>query len=131
MAGAGHWRRDLRASTRAVLASLGDDPRQVAAYLERSGVSATPRDPGDCAIAVFLGAVLATDPCVRSIRVTGTEVVLVPDRRWHRAVAIKLSETLRHFVSLFDAGEFPQLMRTRGLPGRAPSRWDTVSMPCE
>jgi hypothetical protein len=131
MTGAAHWRRDLRASTRAVLASLGDDPRQIAASLEKSGVRATPRDTNDCAIAVFLGAVLATDPCVRSVWVSGHQVVLSPTQRWHRCVTIRLPESLRRFVSLFDRGEFPQLMRTRGHHRCDPSRWDTVSIPGE
>ncbi len=117
MGQATHWRRDVRESTRTVLASLGETSAQIAASLDRSGVRAMPRDPNDCAIAVFLNAVLAVHPDVRAVRVTGTEVTLCPTQWWHAAVRIRLSAPLRHFVSSFDLGTFPQLMRTSEVDG--------------
>jgi hypothetical protein len=107
-------RRDLRENALALLASLGDTTQQIATSLERSGVRATPRNPSDCALAVFLGAVLASDPRIRSVYVTGYVVMLCPAQWWHPDVRITLSAPLRHFVSSFDRGSFPQLMRTSG-----------------
>jgi hypothetical protein len=121
MGQATHWRRDVRESTRTVLASLGETSAQIAASLDRSGVRAMPRDPNDCAIAVFLNAVLAVHPDVRAVRVLGTEVMLCPERWWHPVVRVSLSTPLRHFVSSFDLGSFPQLIRTSEVDGRAAS----------
>jgi hypothetical protein len=109
------WRRDIRARTQAMLATLGETPVQIAASLERSGVRATPRSSGDCAIAVFLNAVLVADPNVEAVRVGGTEIILKPSSRWHRGVRIRLSEPLRDFVCSFDAGKFPELTRAPGV----------------
>jgi hypothetical protein len=108
------WRRELRQNTEAFLESLGETPVQIAANLERSGVRATPRDSGDCAIAVFLHATLATHPTVHAVTVTGTEVILSPTRRRHRVMRVRLSEPLRRFVCSFDYGAFPQLTRAPG-----------------
>ena len=104
-------RRVLRDSTRELLAALGEDPAQVAAYLQESGVRGTLRHRGDCAIAVFLNAVLASDPDVRSVTVTSDEVVLRRPQWWRPGIRVSLPEPLRRFVSLFDAGEFPGLTR--------------------
>ncbi len=112
------------------MVSLGETTQQIATSLERSGVRATPRNPSDCAIAVFLGAVLASDFRVGSVYVTGSKVMLTPAKSWQRLVTIRLSAPLCEFISSFDLDTFPQLMRsttTGGRPmaetlGRAPSK---------
>ncbi len=122
MGQATHRRRDLEERTQAVLASLGETSAQIATSLDRSGVRAMPRDPNDCAIAVFLNAVLAVHPDVRAVRVLGTEVRLCPERWWHPVVRVSLSAPLRHFVSSFDLGTYPQLMRTSEVDDAASCR---------
>ncbi len=105
-------RRDLRENALALMASLGETTQQIATSLQRSGVRATPRNPSDCAIAVFLGAVLASDSRVGSVYVTGSKVMLSPAKSWQRLVTIRLSAPLGDFISSFDLGTFPELTRT-------------------
>jgi hypothetical protein len=104
-------RRQLKSDVRTLLSSLGDSPAQIAARLEAFGVRATARDPRGCAIAVFLNAVLAAEPAVRSIKVTNKRVVVETTGRWSRDARVKLSGALRRFVSAFDESLFPALVR--------------------
>jgi hypothetical protein len=105
---------DASSSPTPLLSSLGDNPGQIASNLEALGVRATPRDPGGCAIAVFLHAVLAGEPAIASIKVTDNKVLLGPARPCARSVGVRLSGPLRRFVSSFDAELFPALVRGEG-----------------
>jgi len=115
-----HWRRELRAETAGVLGSLGGDSPDVARHLRSAGVQGTPGDPRDCAIAVYLSAVVTADPGVRTIKVTTDSVVVSPARRWQLPVVVGLSEALRTFVAGFDRRAYPDLIRSQDEePGRS------------
>ena len=108
-----HWRRELRGHAAGVLGSLGDDPSEVARRLREAGVKGTPGDPRDCAIAVYLSAVVAADASIRAVKVTTDSVVISPAKRWHPPVVVGLSEPLRTFVAGFDRRAYPDLVRGR------------------
>lgn len=108
-----HWRRELRGQTAGVLGSLGGNAPQVARRLQDAGVQGTPGDPRDCAIAVYLSAVVTADPIVRAIKVTTDSVVISPSGRWRPPVVVGLSEALRTFVNGFDRRAYPELVRAR------------------
>lgn len=105
------WRRDLRIQIGQVLSSLGDDPAEVARRLEAAGVRGTPRDPRNCAIAVYLGAVVGADPRVRFLRVMPERVFVVASSWWRPPVIVPLPEALREFIPGFDLHAYPALVR--------------------
>jgi len=119
-----HGRRELRDRVAEMLGTLGDDPEEVSRQLELASVRGTQRDPRDCAIALFLSAVLGADPSVRSLRVFNDRVVILPTRRWLGQVVVRLSEALRLFVAGFDRGRYPQLTRNMHHDTR-------VEVPCD
>lgn len=109
-----HWRRELRGNTAGVLGSLGGEPPEVARRLQSAGVQGTPGDPRDCAIAVYLSAIVTADPAIRAVKVTTDSVVISPARRWQPPIVVGLSEGLRTFVAGFDRRAYPELVRRRG-----------------
>ncbi|MBO0747506.1 MAG: hypothetical protein J2O47_04105 [Acidimicrobiaceae bacterium] len=69
-------------------------------------------NPGDvlqCALAVYLRAVLGADPRVRSVAVTDRWVNVGTAWRTHLVVE---PPAVRTFIHLFDAGRFPELVRS-------------------
>ncbi len=115
-------RRRLRSNVRQMLGGLGDDAAAVAHHLEDAGVRGTPRDVRDCAIAVYLRAVIGADPDVRALDVMADGVVITPPRRWAPAISVGLSPAVRTFVVGFDRNDYPSLVRPRvgGTPARRP-----------
>ena len=61
--------RQLRGQTRALLNSLGICPDDVAESLRAAGVHGIPRNNRSCAVALYLSALMGSDPRVRSIKV--------------------------------------------------------------
>lgn len=110
------WSRSLRGQVQQVLGSLGDHPVQIAQQLEMAGVRGTPSHPEDCAIAVYLSAVIGADPDVHRVKVT-YEHVVISSARWYRPrVTVRLSRPLQSFIASFDRGRYPQLTRAHSGP---------------
>jgi hypothetical protein len=107
--------RELRQHVQELLIGLGNSPTEVAATLRRAGVRALPKDPQDCAIAVYLRAVIGGDRRVRSITVHGSTVkVQLGERtrwRWPNLVSVLLPDPVRKFISAFDQVIYPDLVR--------------------
>jgi hypothetical protein len=101
----------LAGSVRALLETMGGDPGAVARYLRDMGVRGDLRDPSSCAVAAFLSSVVGSDPAVRSIRVSHRNAVVRHASRW-RWTVVPLPPPVRLFVAAFDAGAYPQLVRT-------------------
>ena len=117
------WRRDLRHHTVEMLEALGGDSTGVASRLRELGVRGLPGDPGSCAIAVYLSAVIAADPAVKAVKVMPARVVVNPARRLRPPVVIGLPEPVRTFISAFDRNAMPELVRPRtSSPGPRPSK---------
>ena len=104
-------RRRLRSNVRQMLGGLGDDAAAVARHLGEAGVQGTPRDVRDCAIAVYLRAVIGADPDVRSLDVMADGVVITPPKRWSPSISVGLSPAVRTFVVGFDRHDYPTLVR--------------------
>ena len=110
-------RRRLRSNVRQMLGGLGNDAGEVAMHLEEAGVHGTPRDVRDCAIAVYLRAVVGADPDVRSLDVMADGVVITPPRRWVPSISVGLSPAVRSFVVAFDRNDYPALVRVEAPAG--------------
>jgi hypothetical protein len=108
-----HRRGELRAQVGQVLRSLGDSEQEVAGRLEAAGVRGRPGDPGDCALAVYVSAVVGADPRVRAVRVVPVQVRIKLDRRWRPPLTVPLPKALRRVVLAFDCGRYPTLVRPR------------------
>jgi len=93
----------------AFLVGLGSTGAEIAARLACEGVRGVPGDTDDCAVAVYLHAVLGPDHQVRSVKVTGDAVAVYRWRR--RGIAVHLPEPVRAFIGEFDKGRFPILVR--------------------
>jgi hypothetical protein len=108
-------RLDLCRHTTMLLNGLGRDPAAVAGSLAAAGVQGEPADARQCALAMYLRAVMAADPRVTSVRVFHDRVVVgVPGRRMsRRRVAVAMPPASRAFVSGFDAQRYPMLVRSR------------------
>jgi len=108
--------RDLKRRTNGLLADLGTNAYEVAGALERAGVQGTPRSNRSCAVAVYLTAVMGTEPGVRSVAVGPCSLVVnlvrPRDARPAGRLVVQLPKPVRHFVSGFDAGRFPSVERT-------------------
>lgn len=99
----------LERQVAAFLVGLGSSGVEVAARLAREGVRGVPGDTDDCAVAVYLHAVLGPDDQVRSVKVAGGAVAVSRCRR--RGVSVPLPEPVRAFIGEFDKGRFPTLVR--------------------
>ena len=108
-------RRALRAQAAHVLRSLGGSEHEIAQQLEAAGVRGSPGKATDCALAVYLSAVVAADSRVRAVYV-GPERVFIKGHhpRWWPWIGIPLSKPLRGFVADFDKRVYPALVRPLG-----------------
>lgn len=102
-------RRSLVRQVGSLLDGLGSSGHEVAQTLVAQGVRGNPGDVQQCALAVYLRAVLGPDPRVRSVAVTDRWVNIGTSWRTHLVVE---PPAVRTFIHLFDAGRFPELVRT-------------------
>ena len=107
-----HDRVTLARSTATLLKGLGSDAAGVARTLADAGVQGQPADARQCAMAMYLRAVMAGDPRVSAVRVFHDRVVVAsPGRFRQRRVAVPLPASIRAFVAGFDAQRYPGLVR--------------------
>ncbi|MDA8070550.1 MAG: hypothetical protein M0Z82_02885 [Actinomycetota bacterium] len=104
-------RATVRRQTDELLTALGDTPAQVAASLAGAGVRGVPSNSRDCAVAVYLGAVVAADDRVRGVKVCKSEVLVERTGWWRRSVVVALPTAVRELIAAFDARSYPQLLR--------------------
>lgn len=96
-----------------LLRSLGADAGSVAMSLAAAGVQGQPADARQCALAVYLHAVMDGDPRVATVRVFHDRLVIgSPGRVRQRRVVVALPPAVRGFVAGFDAQRYPVLVRT-------------------
>ena len=95
-----------------LLKTLGADAGSVATSLAAAGVKGQPADARQCALAVYLHAVMDGDPRVASVRVFHDRLVIgSPGRLRQRRVVVSLPAAVRAFVAGFDAQRYPVLVR--------------------
>lgn len=111
-------RRQLKKETHALLAGLGTSPDQVAGSLEAAGVNGVPKNNRSCAIALYLSALMGSDPRVRSIKVGHCslfiELASASGTRPAGRLQVQLPKPVRHFVAAFDAQSYPAITRLAG-----------------
>ncbi len=107
--------RQLKKQTRELLGGLGSCRAEVAGTLRGVGVRAVPKDPRDCAVAIYLGAVLGADTRIKSLAVQSGDVkVLVEEPKWFHlpnVVRVQLPKAVRQFIEAFDQAVYPDLIR--------------------
>lgn len=109
-----HDRVDLGRQTAELVGRLGAEPSSVATALTEAGVNGVPADARQCAMAVYLRAVMQADPRVASVRVFHDRVVVgTPGRFRQHRVVVPLPASVRAFVAGFDAQRYPALVRRR------------------
>jgi hypothetical protein len=104
-------RSTLKKQIAGLLDDLGSDTHEVAGSLQAAGVHGTPRDAQGCAIAVFVGAVVAADARVHNVAVYNACLAIRGPGRWRRPIDVHLPAPVRAFIVAFDAERFPALMR--------------------
>ena len=126
--------RQLKVQTRVLLTGLGACPDEVADSLRAAGVHGIPRSNRSCAIALYLSALMGSDPRVRSIRVGHCSLLIdtvsPPGLRPSGRVQVQLPKPVRQFVAAFDAQTYPAVMREQSQPspsaltGVGVGRWE-------
>ena len=102
-----------------LLRTLGTEAGSVATSLASAGVKGQPADARQCALAVYLHAVLDGDARVANVRVFHDRLVIgSPGRMRQHRVVVPLPPAVRAFVSGFDAQRYPVLVRDDKPPGR-------------
>lgn len=107
-------RATVRRQTEQLLGNLGASPGQVASTLVEGGVRGLPANSRDCAVAVYLGAVIGADSRVRGVKVCKSEVLIERAGWWRRSVVVPLPTSVRQFIAAFDARTYPELLRGDG-----------------
>ena len=108
-------KRELKVHTRDLLLRLGSCDADVATVLHGFGVQAAPKNPQDCAIAVYLKAILGTERRVNSLVVNRKYVMVLLGGlgrfHWHNVVKVQLPQPVCQFIVAFDGGAYPELVR--------------------
>ena len=113
-------RRELRGQVALMLTSLGDGKDEIARQLHAVGVRGTPGSVRECALAVYLSAVVAADPRVQTVLVSRERVFLKLEGQW-RYLGVPLTKPLRGFVADFDQHRYPAVVRPAVVPDRGAS----------
>lgn len=107
--------RQLKRQSRALLSELGSSPDEVSESLKAAGVRGVPRSNRSCAIALYLSALMGSDPRVRTVRVGHCAVLIDmakgPENRPNGRLLVQLPKPVRQFVAAFDALEYPMVVR--------------------
>jgi hypothetical protein len=107
--------RQIKKKTSGLLAELGSTPDEVAATLETTGVQGIPRDNRSCAVALYLSALVGTEPRIRSVTVGHCSLMITlvapVDARPAGRLWVQLPKAVRGFVAAFDARQYPEVTR--------------------
>ena len=124
--------RQLKKKTRGLLAELGSTPDEVAASLQSTGIRGTPKDNRSCAVALYLSALVGTEPRIRSVTVGHCSLMISlitpADARPAGRLCVQLPKPVRGFVAAFDGHQYPEVTREPPAappPGVATSRLTT------
>jgi hypothetical protein len=107
--------RQIKKKTSGLLAQLGDTPDEVAETLRSTGVHGVPKDNQSCAVALYLSALVGSEPRIRSVTVGHCSLMInlvAPvDARPAGRLWIQLPKPVRGFVAAFDARQYPEVTR--------------------
>jgi hypothetical protein len=106
--------RQIKTTTRGLLAHLGDSPDEVAETLRTHGVHGVPRDNRSCAVALYLSVLMGAEPHIRSVTVGKCSLMISlvapADARPAGRLWVQLPKAVRAFVAEFDASHYPEIM---------------------
>ena len=115
----------LKRQTRAILSELGSSPDEVAESLRAAGVHGVPRDNRSCAVALYLTALMGSDPRVRAVNVGHCSLLIdtaaPPEFRPNGRLLVQLPKPVRQFVAAFDARRYPTVTREPAERTQAPT----------
>ena len=116
-------RRELGRQTETLVGALGHEPRAVASALAAAGVRGQPADARQCALAMYVRAVMEGDDRVGMVRVFHDRLMInSPGRFRQNRVTVMLPSAVRSFISGFDAELYPELVRPgEDVAGRVPA----------
>jgi hypothetical protein len=108
-------RRQLTRQIRSLLSDLGSSHQEVAATLLRAGIRAVPKQPDNCAVAMYLGAVLGADSRIQSVTV-GSNCLKAATKQatpfyFYGTMLIPVPKAVGQFIAAFDEGCYPELIR--------------------
>jgi len=107
--------RQIKRKTSGLLAELGSTPDEVARTLESTGVQGVPRDNHSCAVALYLSALVGSEPRIRSVAVGHCSLMITlvapVDARPAGRLRVQLPKAVRGFVAEFDAHHYPEVTR--------------------
>jgi hypothetical protein len=104
--------RTLKRHTNDLLVGLGDTPDEVAESLQAAGVRGVPRDNRSCAVAVYVSALMGSEPRIRSVAVGHCALsisMVTPDHRPAGRLMVQLPKPVRRFVAAFDGDAYPSV----------------------
>jgi len=104
-------RQTLRTSLRELLGGLGSTGPEVAQTLRSAGIEGTKKSARDCALALYLRAVVTGDKRVGSIVVWGPTIVVHRTGGLRLPIRLAVPDAVRTFIAGFDQGDFPELVR--------------------
>jgi hypothetical protein len=124
MGGTMNSRKQLKKQIGHLLADLGTSHGEVAASLQRAGIRGVPRNPGGCAIALYLGAVLGTDSRIQSVTV-GTNCLKASTLQstpfyFYGTMLVPVPKPVGQFIAAFDEGCYPELVREQATNATQP-----------
>jgi hypothetical protein len=107
--------RQLKKQTGTLLADLGDSADGVAESLRTAGVNGVRQNNRSCAVALYVQALMGSDPRIRSVAVghcaLQISVAAPPEFRPAGRLLVQLPKPVRQFVAAFDAGRYPMVVR--------------------
>jgi hypothetical protein len=106
--------RQIKRKTSGLLAEMGNSADEVAETLQATGVQGVPRDNRSCAVALYLSALVGTEPSIRSIAVGHCSLTInlvALDARPAGRLQVQLPKPVRRFVAAFDARQYPMVIR--------------------
>jgi hypothetical protein len=116
-------RRRIRKEATLLVRSLGQTSDQVAHSLTEAGVRGIPSDPFECALALYLSAILPAHPGIEEIAVGTTKKKKIgPSKliirqgslpRW--TIKIRLTPVIRQFLADFDSCRYVELLAEKPL----------------
>jgi hypothetical protein len=106
--------RQIKRKTSGLLAELGNSPDEVAETLRVTGVQGVPRDNRSCAVALYLSALVGSEPSIRSVAVGHCSLTInlvALDSRPAGRLQVQMPKPVRRFVAAFDARQYPMVTR--------------------
>lgn len=106
--------RQIKREANVLLGSLGESPDEVAESLLAAGIRGVPRDNRMCALALYVSALMGSEPGIRSVSVGHCSMAITmvrpTDLRPAGRLLVQLPKPVRRFVAAFDDRRYPLII---------------------